>query len=681
MTRRPQLISVLYVSAVLFNFLFLQTGTAQATFLPGFDFTLSQDSYWEYYWSYEKINYDQDSGAEKTTDTGNFRLELGPPITIDGIAFYPITVQGKTNDPEFDYNPRWNYLALHNGQLLGSVDGVNFNIIFDANTGQWLGGGFFTSFSSDREIEAKNDHISNEWIDTSAISVGRSESQDRCDNFLVAGNLVTICAGDEQYTLIEKEYYKGGIGPIGHYAYFSSSDDGAGLYTSVKRTRHLGLVATSHTANDGFTPHLPPWTEVAPLPEVCTYNSSTVANDKIYVFSGNNCNSVFEYDPKKDTWSKVASMPESSWGHKSQYYNGNIYLFGGNLTRVWAYNPLANLWFRMTTALPDQITDKYILSAAIDQYFLTFTSNGSAVPTYIAGDDTWDFVTPLPLAHYWPGVCESPERIYYLGGYEVGYNYSVVSKSTCQEFNPFVPYGSDEAWTNCTFMPTPRHNVICEFFEGKVFAIGGEDNSKDALRTVEVYDPATNSWSEEKSTINKRFTWSSSAAVVNGRLYVIGQSSVEMFTPPDSDGDGLSDYVEQNSSCLDYQDSDSDDDGLADGLEDQNYDGFWNYLETNPCNPDTDGDGLEDGDEADYWGPNWDADPDADGLVNLLDPDSDNDGLNDGVEVILFGTNPSLADTDGNGFTDAEEIQCDSDPVDPNSRCNRLLPFLMLLLD
>ena len=89
----------------------------------------------------------------------------------------------------------------------------------------------------------------------------------------------------------------------------------------------------------------------------------------------------------------------------------------------------------------------------------------------------------------------------------------------------------------------------------------------------------------------------------------------------------------------------------------------------------------KDGDEADYWGPNWDADPDADGLVNLLDPDSDNDGLNDGVEVILFGTNPSLADTDGNGFTDAEEIQCDSDPLDPNSRCNRLLPWLMLLLE
>jgi PKD repeat protein len=131
---------------------------------------------------------------------------------------------------------------------------------------------------------------------------------------------------------------------------------------------------------------------------------------------------------------------------------------------------------------------------------------------------------------------------------------------------------------------------------------------------------------------------------------------------------------------------DTDNDGLSD------YEEVHTYL-SNPNNPDTDGDGLDDGIEVTDWGADWDADPDGDQLVNLLDPDSDNDGLNDGVEVNTLGTDPTLVDSDyngtpdgdedndGDGFTNGEEIQCGSDPIDPSSRCKRGLPWLMLLLD
>jgi hypothetical protein len=51
------------------------------------------------------------------------------------------------------------------------------------------------------------------------------------------------------------------------------------------------------------------------------------------------------------------------------------------------------------------------------------------------------------------------------------------------------------------------------------------------------------------------------------------------------------------------------------------------------------------------------------------------------MEVNTLGTNPLLADTDGNGFSDAEEFKCGSDPTDASSRCRRGLPWLMLLLD
>jgi len=88
-----------------------------------------------------------------------------------------------------------------------------------------------------------------------------------------------------------------------------------------------------------------------------------------------------------------------------------------------------------------------------------------------------------------------------------------------------------------------------------------------------------------------------------------------------------------------------------------------------------------------------DVDTDGDGIGNKADPDDDNDGLPDEVEENILGTNPLQIDTDGNGtpdgdedadgdgFTNIQELQCDSDPADPNSRCGRFLPFLMLLLD
>jgi hypothetical protein len=132
---------------------------------------------------------------------------------------------------------------------------------------------------------------------------------------------------------------------------------------------------------------------------------------------------------------------------------------------------------------------------------------------------------------------------------------------------------------------------------------------------------------------------------------------------------------------------DADNDGIADNIEDINLNGIFDAGETDPNNPDTDGDGLNDGVE----------DANHNGLVDgsetdPRDADSDNDGLNDGLEVFL-DTDPTMADTnedgtpdgdedtDGDGFTNAEEVQCSSDPGDPSSKCRRGLPFLMLLLE
>ncbi|MCD6418679.1 hypothetical protein J7M00_07845, partial [bacterium] len=157
----------------------------------------------------------------------------------------------------------------------------------------------------------------------------------------------------------------------------------------------------------------------------------------------------------------------------------------------------------------------------------------------------------------------------------------------------------------------------------------------------------------------------------------------------DTDGDGLIDSIEYepgntNVPRPEYgkihvweydsfvNDPDTDDDGLQDGAEDIDGDGLWEatlasengeprtgHGETHPCLADTDGDGLSDGEEVALFG---------EGEVHVitpygtttnpaLDTDSDDDGLSDYEEVNVTFTDPLNYDTDGDGIWDVNELK------------------------
>ena len=145
---------------------------------------------------------------------------------------------------------------------------------------------------------------------------------------------------------------------------------------------------------------------------------------------------------------------------------------------------------------------------------------------------------------------------------------------------------------------------------------------------------------------------------------------------PDTDGDGYTDGEEVNDLESDplnpcdpdvyaLADGDCDNDGLTNADEDTNGNGMYDEgLETDANNPDTDGDGYTDGEEVN----DLDSDP-----LNPCDPDPlaldtndcDNDGLTNAEEAVE-GTDPLVADTDGDGINDGDEVNdTDSDPLNP----------------
>ncbi|MBM4341898.1 MAG: hypothetical protein FJ100_00775 [Deltaproteobacteria bacterium] len=113
----------------------------------------------------------------------------------------------------------------------------------------------------------------------------------------------------------------------------------------------------------------------------------------------------------------------------------------------------------------------------------------------------------------------------------------------------------------------------------------------------------------------------------------------------DKDGDGLSDWKEENVYNTNRLVKDTDGDGLDDGEEVKKY-------KTKPTVADTDGDGLVDGFEV---SPIVQTDP--------LKADSDGDGLSDGAEVNTHKTLPLVADTDWDTLADGKEVQLGTSPL------------------
>jgi N-acetylneuraminic acid mutarotase len=68
-------------------------------------------------------------------------------------------------------------------------------------------------------------------------------------------------------------------------------------------------------------------------------------------------------------------------------------------------------------------------------------------------------------------------------------------------------------------MPTPRVEAAAGVLGGKLYAVGGFNNV-DALSAVEVYDPATNTWSVRANMPTAR--QGLGTGVINGLLYAVG---------------------------------------------------------------------------------------------------------------------------------------------------------------
>ena len=173
------------------------------------------------------------------------------------------------------------------------------------------------------------------------------------------------------------------------------------------------------------------------------------------------------------------------------------------------------------------------------------------------------------------------------------------------------------------------------------------------------------------------YDYTGTTARVIGASIDIGPYEYDGEAPPDSDGDGLNDNIDNCPSIANEDQADFDSDGEGDVCDsDDDNDGTNDEDDAFPFDDteslDTDGDGV---------GNNEDEDDDGDGFLDDSDPqpiianvfaiDSDGDGVGDSIDdyptdaTKQFGSD---GDFDGDGFTNDEEVDYCSNPFDKNSQ-------------
>lgn len=178
-----------------------------------------------------------------------------------------------------------------------------------------------------------------------------------------------------------------------------------------------------------------------------------------------------------------------------------------------------------------------------------------------------------------------------------------------------------------------------------------------AFAQIATPDAKTNSYTDTGLVIGTTYSYTLKAKNGSGSSDAATLEAVPSAGGADTDGDGISDadelagydvvvsrggtQISTRKVTGDPSKPDSDGDGLTDAQERTRF--------TDPRAADTDADGLSDSAEVTTW------------VSNPTDVDTDNDSsgnpaLFDGNELSQYGTSPTLADSDGDQYSDYKEI-------------------------
>src|SRR6202140_3917207 len=163
---------------------------------------------------------------------------------------------------------------------------------------------------------------------------------------------------------------------------------------------------------------------------------------------------------------------------------------------------------------PRKISFRCLLYSVIA--FSVLTGAGTA-----HAQSSWEMRAPFPAPPAEFLAVAARGKLYLFGGLAPKF----VPRGLVYEYDPVT-----DAWTSKKPMPLPSHHLALAEYNGKIYSFGGFElpaSGEIAWEPIDnswEYDPANDTWKPLKPMPSKR--GGGAAAVVNGKIYVIGGAGV-----------------------------------------------------------------------------------------------------------------------------------------------------------
>ena len=261
-----------------------------------------------------------------------------------------------------------------------------------------------------------------------------------------------------------------------------------------------------------------------------------------------------------EKWKVISQLPTERTGFATAVVDSKIYLFGGTLFEhergvrrenepgIWrgpfgmslveVYDPQTNAWQRladMPTARSEPLTAVvdgkiYVLAGYVgkDNKGVNL-KNLKAVEMYDPQTDMWVKKQDMPTPRIDFGTGVVAGKIYAIGGRVYWRDRKPGSPGRIDLVEVYDP--ASDTWTKRAKMPTKRNGFGTGVVNDQIYAIGGTgwpqvgNHGGPYLGTIEVYEPRINRWTKRADMPNPRTVFST--VVISDKIYLIGGSDVQ----------------------------------------------------------------------------------------------------------------------------------------------------------
>ena len=276
----------------------------------------------------------------------------------------------------------------------------------------------------------------------------------------------------------------------------------------------VGSPATANVSiadNDAAPGTTITWREVAPVSVGRSEGMGAVVNGKLYIFGGY-VDTTFKptrrsdvYDPATNRWSQIADLPFGVSHVGTAVVGNSVYFAGGypatatnqtfSTNRVWRYDTTTNQMIDLPN-LPAPRGGGALVSLGRELHFFggsdQFRTDAAQhwaidLDNLAAG---WTTRAPLPVAtNHVAGVVVGG-MIYSIGGQQKQ-DAAAIQRADVQMYDP-----ATNTWTARAPLPSARSHITNSTFvrDGRVITIGGLLQGNVPTNIAHEYDPASNTW-------------------------------------------------------------------------------------------------------------------------------------------------------------------------------------------